>query len=176
MKAILISIKPRYVANILDGKKTLEIRKTLPKYDLPIPVYIYCTKEKPYITKIPVGYFVTSNPNRVSLLGSLNGNIVAKFMLNKVDIINEQSDTIDLMLKARLTLGELTKYLGDKVGYAWHIDNLEIFDKPKKLKEFYSTTTKIGMNMNGHNCVGYIGIPLTKAPQSWQFIEVKDND
>lgn len=31
MKAILISIKPKYVADILNGKKTIEIRKTMPK-------------------------------------------------------------------------------------------------------------------------------------------------
>ena len=44
MKSILISIKPKYVADILNGKKTLEIRKSMPKCELPIDVYIYCTK------------------------------------------------------------------------------------------------------------------------------------
>ena len=44
-KAILISIKPKYVAKILNGEKTIEIRKTMPK-DLPIDVYIYCPKDK----------------------------------------------------------------------------------------------------------------------------------
>ena len=48
MKSILISIKPKWVAKILNGEKTIEIRKTMPKCDLPIDVYIYCTKEKGY--------------------------------------------------------------------------------------------------------------------------------
>ena len=39
----MISIKPKWVAKILNGEKTIEIRKTMPKCDLPIDVYIYCT-------------------------------------------------------------------------------------------------------------------------------------
>ena len=46
MKAIMISIKPKYVAQILNGDKTIEIRKTMPKCDFPITVYLYCTKDK----------------------------------------------------------------------------------------------------------------------------------
>ena len=78
MKAILISIQPRWVAKILNGEKTLEIRKTMPKCDLPIDVYIYCTKDKPYIGIIPNGYFITDNLNRVSLLETLNGKVIKK--------------------------------------------------------------------------------------------------
>ena len=40
MKKILISIKPKYVAEILNHRKTLEIRKTAPKCELPCEVYI----------------------------------------------------------------------------------------------------------------------------------------
>ena len=46
MKSILISIKPKWVAKILNGEKTIEMRKTMPKSDLPIDVYIYCTKDR----------------------------------------------------------------------------------------------------------------------------------
>lgn len=42
-KAILISIRPEYVLDILNGTKTLELRKTVPK-DYKGWVYIYCTK------------------------------------------------------------------------------------------------------------------------------------
>ena len=54
-KTMLISVKPKYVADILNGKKTIEIRKTCPArfknlkpYEgaEPIEVYIYCTKEE----------------------------------------------------------------------------------------------------------------------------------
>ena len=46
MKEILISIKPKWVEKILNGEKTIEIRKTMPKCELPCKVYIYCTKGK----------------------------------------------------------------------------------------------------------------------------------
>ena len=46
MKAIMISIKPEWVCKILNGEKTIEIRKTMPKCKLPCKVYIYCTKGK----------------------------------------------------------------------------------------------------------------------------------
>ena len=38
MKNIIISIKPQYVEKILNGEKTIEIRKTMPKYELPCKV------------------------------------------------------------------------------------------------------------------------------------------
>ena len=44
MKSILLSIKPKYVAEILNGEKTIEVRKRFPK-DYKGWVYIYCTKE-----------------------------------------------------------------------------------------------------------------------------------
>lgn len=40
MKSIMISIKPEWVKKILNGDKTIEIRKTMPKCELP------CNAEK----------------------------------------------------------------------------------------------------------------------------------
>lgn len=49
MKAVLISIKPKYCELIASGKKTVEVRKTRPKIDTPFKCYIYCTNKKPYL-------------------------------------------------------------------------------------------------------------------------------
>ncbi len=43
MKAVLMSIKPKYCELIANGKKTVEVRKTKPKLETPFKVYIYCT-------------------------------------------------------------------------------------------------------------------------------------
>lgn len=43
-KAILMSIRPEWCDLILQGKKTVEVRKTRPKMKTPFKVYIYCTK------------------------------------------------------------------------------------------------------------------------------------
>ena len=46
MKAVMISIQPKWVEKIANGQKTIEVRKTRPKIDTPFKCYIYCTKPK----------------------------------------------------------------------------------------------------------------------------------
>ena len=169
MKAILISINPKYVAKILNGEKTLEIRKTLPKCDLPIDVYIYCTKDRKYVNLINRGGFLT-------------GMVVAKFTLNKVEEIKQRigvfwvwgghpyyTDNVseeNLLKRSCLSAEELENYLQGKVGYAWHIDNLVVFNKPKEIGEFRTHKTYDLKDL--HNC----HVALTRAPQSWCYVEV----
>lgn len=56
-KAVLISIRPKWVEKIANGEKTIEVRKTKPKLETPFKCYIYCTlpkcphKEKPSLLK-----------------------------------------------------------------------------------------------------------------------------
>lgn len=183
MKAILISIKPKWVAKILNGEKTIEVRKSKPKCDLPIDVYIYCTKGEPCFAGI----------SRSGKYTMLNGKVVAKFTLNKIEeMINPcfpkgtfatRSLNYETFLKQScLTEKELDKYInkGNR-GYAWHISNLVIFDKPKELGEFHKvgweewckTTSPIKFFFEPEKCREELEkFKLTKAPQSYQFIEV----
>lgn len=46
MKAVLISIRPKWCELIASGKKTIEVRKTRPKIETPVKCYIYCTVGK----------------------------------------------------------------------------------------------------------------------------------
>lgn len=157
-KCIILSVQPQWLHKILTGKKTIEIRKSTPKCDYPIDVYLYCTK--------PNRFPNTSNGNKTQILTFdestnkyrlwkssygitiLNGKIVAKFTLNKVDkVLNnlftfriegkETGYTHSIAEKSCLDFNDMHKYLYDKDGYAWHIDNLQIFDKPMELREFY---------------------------------------
>lgn len=180
MKAILISIKPKWVAKILNGEKTIEIRKTMPKCDLPIDVYIYCTKQN-------ARYYI-ENKIYNSLM---NGKVVAKFTLNKVEEIKHDNngsfyypygnirfmtDALNehhLLKECCLSFGELHDYLypNNYKGYAWFISNLVIFDRPRELGEFYIT----------HKYLYHIGrVPtmypykIEKAPQSWCYAIVKE--
>ena len=45
-KAVLISIRPKWCEKIVNGEKTIEVRKTRPKLETPFKVYIYCTLPK----------------------------------------------------------------------------------------------------------------------------------
>lgn len=149
----------------MNGEKTIEIRKTMPKCELPIDVYIYCTKDKKYANLINRGGFLT-------------GMVVAKFTLNKVEEI--RFDDKEVQRKSCLTEDELFDYLfvnepyheDMKKGYAWHISNLEIFDRPRELCEFCGTKQYfIGCESGIDKTPRYA--QLTKAPQNYCYVEVE---
>jgi len=48
-------------------------------------------------------------------------------------------------------------------GYAWHISNLVIYDKPKELSEFHKRCNDI------YGCGAMP--PLTRPPQNWCYVE-----
>lgn len=175
MKSILISIKPKWVAKILNGEKTIEIRKSMPKCDLPIDVYIYCSKDKSVLRGVSA-YAHLPHPRMDGKptirfnkdFPVLNGKVVAKFTLNKVEEI--RFDDKEVQRKACLTEDELFDYLfvnepyheDMKKGYAWHIDDLVIFDEPKELSEFIQSKRK-----------NYEEPAVQKAPKSWCYVEVE---
>lgn len=177
MKAIMISIKPKWVAKILNGEKTIEIRKTMPKCDLPIDVYVYCTKEDSLslLKTYPKDTYVCEQEFKCNDFPYLcsgyegKGKVVAKFTLNKVEEIVRYDGEFytptyeenKICQNACLSWEEIHRYLANKkTGYAWHIDDLEIFGKPKELNEF---------NKWNNPRFPYF---LTKAPQSWCYVEV----
>ena len=46
MKAVLISLRPKWCEKIASGEKKIEVRKTRPKLQTPFKCYIYCTAER----------------------------------------------------------------------------------------------------------------------------------
>lgn len=161
MKAIMISIKPEWVCKILNGEKTIEIRKTKPSCDLPVKVYIYCTKNNGKgIGKYPFYQFCDDRLNH------LNGKVVAEWHLKEIIAFDRLGLTLNDMLnvvleKSCLTHKQLQDYLRKKnnksnigEGYAWHIEDLHIYDQPKELSEF----------------------GVKRAFQSWGYVEEIENE
>ncbi len=193
MKAILMSIQAKHLVNILNGKKTKEIRKSIPKGFVGW-VYLYCTKAKPYlINKDMISeFFEMRNDYEETYIGEvLNGKVVARFWFDEYDgyddiiyIENEyvwchgitlSNGLVDLFYlnKLKLSHEQMLDYGKGKDLYAWHIKNLEIFDKPKELREFYKWVRKT--IYSGMDCPPYVDdvlVQLTRAPQSWQYVEV----
>ena len=208
-KSILMSIQPQYVAKILNGEKTIEVRKKFPK-DYIGWVYIYCTKGKGKHRDNQIAFNIEThkyffnenlgshNPNDIQWCG-FNGKVVARFWCDKVEEIKvydifgvnayrtEEMCVLDLVSKSRLTQADFERYLGNKNGYAIHISKLEVFDKPKELKEFRHTCKAEHRGYNRRqpcskeckNCIcnqiddeGYSQCfsRLTKAPESWCYI------
>lgn len=194
MKSILMSIKPKWVAEILNGNKTLEIRKKFPK-DYVGWVYIYCTKEKPYLFKdydfdlTGEHCFIASDEPYPDDEQYLSGKVVARFWCDKVsEYINGVSvdnlnngekysyfDYINdkVLEKSCLTDNELRNYCEDLAFSAIHITKLEIFDKPKEISEFKHIVIKQNYANNGSKTYKeYFSKPLSRAPQSWCWVEV----
>ena len=152
-KSILMSIQPKWVAKILNGEMTIEVRKKFPK-DYVGWVYIYCTKGKPYLYHYQGACREEYACSNKKVGGTLNGYVVARFWCDKVEEIeikqqmgwNYPTDDaifetktlnpIELLEKSCLDYNTIDIYLGDE-GYAIHISKLEVFDNPKELKEFY---------------------------------------
>lgn len=182
-KAILISIRPEYVVDILNGNKTLELRKSVPK-DFNGWVYIYVTKRKPYIRKLGENYFTECS---VADVNKLNGKIPMRFWfgetyliqqafnvygepLNQISVYDNKTygwkapkEQQEILKQLCLTEQQVLDYGKGKDLYAWHIKKLEIFDNPMELSDFYRNTN-----------YGLIGSKLKRPPQSWQFVWVKD--
>lgn len=186
MKSILLSIKPKYVADILNGRKTIEIRKTMPKCNLPIDVYIYCTKGKEklvYIDYTPCGDkgYITTDLDCEN--EEINGRVVAKFTLNRIDryhvlpserLMPFNRNVEEKLNQLCLTKEEVMTYGNGEDYYAclWHISNLVIFDKPKELSDFIKWSW-LYEDVNDIDIMRFLPTySLTKAPQSYCYVEV----
>lgn len=162
MQTILMSIHPKWCEKIFSGEKTIEVRKTAPKP--PFKVYIYCTKGrdslvyskdpediawgKPFIDKENNRVWTTHNSKlrKYCKDREWNGKVVAEFVCKNIEDFSEwEYDYPSLLRHIDLYAGTkgdyrfLDNYLkGNKKGYALHITDLNIYDKPRELGEFYS--------------------------------------
>lgn len=195
MKAVLISIHPKWCELIASGKKTVEVRKTRPKLDLPFKCYIYCTKGKGdclwrwngiwYDTQDP-----QHRPNR------MDGKVIGEFVCDAIFPIScYYSDTTARGIHSEqpytcLTDKEMIDYLGNGVeGYGWHISNLVIYDKPRKLSGFRHECNGICLDTKKkikckylHKRLDKEGFacnrlkPIERAPQSWCYVEGREKN
>ena len=196
MKAIMMSIRPEWCVEILNGKKTIEIRKKFPS-DYVGWVYIYCTKDKKNGLYWVKDWVCVNQKNCVPSIR--NGKVVAKFRCDKVEYIEATYDEYNygeddyatetlrpetLYDKTCVSREQMFNYLGLKGGYAIPISDLEIFDTPKELNEFWTENKAKSCSKSGcpyyatNKCLNasecHIRFRLTRAPQNRQYIEVEE--
>lgn len=190
MKAVLISIQPKWVEKIANGEKTIEVRKTAPK-QVPFKCYIYCTSSDVH-SALVVGDGDTKlihccNYKSAIPVGGVigNGKVIGDFVCDEVErfsVGSLRSDDIEKL--ACLSYSEMIDYFYKpeeldgktaKQGYAWHISDLKIYDKPKDLSEF---KVLCNVKTDCHNCPYYNynkmdcdSRVITRPPQSWQYVE-----
>lgn len=180
MKSVLISIRSQWCEKIASGKKTIEVRKSVPK-EVPFKAYIYCMKEKLFVQKIRFGDIVIDHTQISKNL--YNGKVIGEFICDKVYSIKnqgnsfvvaneEQAVTNEIARQSCLDYDDMISYLGNKDGYGWHISDLKIYDKPTELSEF-KTGCKGCKERDTYHCKFYCygERPLTRPPQSYMFVE-----
>lgn len=183
MKAVLISIQPKWVEKIASGQKTIEVRKTAPKCKEPFRCYIYCSKDnaneivllKNYKNRFIFGDYRNADGHFYTIA---NGKVIGEFVCDK--IIEWQHDkghqyyveypddctSYFPYLKCHseatgLKCSEIENYGKGKTLYGWHISDLKIYDKPKELSEFYT------IDESGSDCCiacVYHETPLEEMP------------
>ena len=98
-KAVMLSIRPKWVEKIANGEKTIEVRKTRPKLETPFKAYIYCTMPD------------AKNPHNILELhgadGKIcktNGKVVGEFTCDRIFPINVFDNGSVLVLHTRSLL------------------------------------------------------------------------
>lgn len=188
-KAVMLSIQPKWCELIASGKKTIEVRKTRPKLETPFKVYIYCTLQgsNEFFKDTLGGDISKWNKGK---WGNKKGKVIGEFICDKIEVLkrNEIFNAPALYSQSRLTREEYFNYIGNKTTYIWHIAEPKIYDEPKELSEFIRlcpewekeeiTEKCIACNHYYRNyeectasceCEGELH--LTKAPQSWCYVE-----
>lgn len=170
-KTVLLSIRPKWVEKIVNGRKTVEIRKSHPTIATPFRCFIYCTKPKYEYED----YILTDWPKPQNFVG---GKAVGEFVCDKVyKVIKSGSSYIvdgadrgktnEVAKESCLGFDEMRAYLGTHTGYAWHISKLKIYDTPKELDEFTRLReTKFGSEP----------VTIKRPPQSWCYVEAMKDD
>lgn len=167
MKAVLMSIQPKWCELIASGKKTVEVRKNKPKLETPFKVYIYETQGR---TETP---FVDEEGHHIF---KGRGQVIGEFVCDRIDYwqYNWLPDVMhieDMSELSCVSVDDLLKYSNNAKDtlYGWHITDLVIYDEQRELGEFRSYNVrayfdeKSGLPMPTHE--------ITRPPQSWCYCE-----
>ena len=171
MKSVLISIKPKYCELIVNGEKTIEVRKTRPKIDTPFKCYIYMSQGD---LKDLGLYSEWIYKNRMKVVGEFICDKVDEYTFShycaeyRVNHVEQKSMC--------LNHPDLIHYGKGETIYGWRISDFKIYDKPKELSDFC-----IPCKTNCEDCKkplfydcwkekGKIKV-VTRPPQSYMYVE-----
>ena len=167
-ESVMISIRPEWAEKIVKRKKTVEVRKNRPKIEVPFKCYIYCTKGK-----------------SKDIWGTVYGGyVIGEFVCDNIRCFdvpypafqNEMDKSI--LEQSCLTYYQLHRYAYHDKLYGWHISDLQIYAKPKKLSDFYVFKKCNSCKDTGYESSACIydedcKVPavITRPPQSWCYVE-----
>lgn len=147
MKCVLLSIRPKWCEKIVNGEKTIEVRKSRPKIETPFKCYIYCTKPSKKCQTI-CGCMVINTDELYRLPNGkikhdwsgelmrydgeytknnfLNGKVIGDFICDKVYSIKNQGNTFVVANEEHGVTNEIARQscldYDDMVGYLGNKD------------------------------------------------------
>lgn len=166
-----------------------------------VKALLYCTKAKPLMEKsddtcYEIGMssrYIIGN-DRLEIVKPLNGKIVCECDIETEELTQlgcgepmlfttKTLDSLEVCKRSCLKTEELSDYLynqdKDSKGYALHISNLKIFDKPLELKDTYTREctwdkcSRCEYGKEGKIKCCTIDIPLSRAPQNMMWVWYK---
>lgn len=210
MNSYIVSIRPKWVEKIASGEKTIEVRKSAPKeVPFKAYIYetkdkkIECgfhfedtgiTLREKYVFGMHKARIIKHYRNEG------RGKVIGEFICDRIDEYKYvycdhpeigypvgydcgdnwyDIDDEDLQ-KACLTEEEFKRYGNGKPLYGWHISDLKIYDKPKKLSEFRPICKFEGKDLICNLCPNHEydgGLffecrrKVTRPPQSYMRVE-----
>ena len=189
MKAVLLSIQPKWCGKIASGEKTVEIRKSMPKIETPFKCYIYCTKN-PYLqfwAGSRYAYADDHSHNAFDKCG--NGKVIGEFICTEArpyawmryefpfDDNGEYYIPESDLKSSCLTYRQLDDYGDGEPLFGWRISDLVIYPKPMELNEFMKPCKNdlfceaCAMYREFEERCGNGALMIKRAPQSWCYVE-----
>ena len=112
-RAVLLSIKKKWLDKIASGEKTIELRKTMPSsINFPFAVLCYETKANDGSGQVRGAFIV----NRIGVLGPVS--------FGPKDVADPLSATNEFQRKSLVSIEEMDEYMGaSKFLYGWYISD-----------------------------------------------------
>lgn len=177
-KAVLLSIRPKWCEKIVNGEKTIEVRKTRPKMKTPFRCYIYCTQ-----SGVALGAW------------GKHGKVIGEFTCDRIYELETRSPggsyyvkgegqptTNDVARQSCLSLGDMHAYLKSKSGYGLHISQMKLYDTPKELDAFRRACVhswycdSCAMHCENNGTCGNESLRFKRPPLSWCYVEEMEKE
>lgn len=182
MKSIITSVSPYLCEKIASGDCKILVKKSTPK-EVPFKAYIYCCKAK---SQGRYSNYEGAYENSKGEIVYAQQHIIGEFICDKVYNIdylpkeyegNPSQFSEFICNNSCLSFEQIMEYKRGKTLYGWHITDLKLYDKPKKLNEFNHPCSYAGLcfscdrtkltNKGDRVCEALI----TSSPRSWQYVE-----
>ena len=203
-KAVLMSIRPSWVDKIASGEKTVELRKSWPRFMMvPFKVYIYMTKHEDRLIDVlhdgDTDYLGDTHHGKSVFIkipeGSFQyqrGKVVGEFVCDAVSALTFDRNNIPTLhysgpakpWRTCVTKEAALKYCGDAEErglWAWHISELKMYryDQAKDLTDF---KRPCNLKPDCFLCKNWVfankdcklNRGITTAPKSWCYVEEQE--